>query len=639
VLGKNLVMDGLSHTIVGVADEAHNYPGSADMWSPIALEYEPTFRGFRYLGLIGRINSDLSLEEARADLERVAGNIASLHQDTNAGWGASIEPLKSTIVGRLQPVLVGMLVAVLLLLLIAVGNVVNLYLARLMDRQTEVAIRRALGASRGSLAGLFVSESTLLSAAGCVLGIGVAFWGTKLLDVLARGHLPRLDQVGIDGRVLSFAVLLSMMVAVVLGVIPTVISSASRYSRELRAGARSSTGPAHAHRARELILTLQVGMAITLLVGASLLARSLWNLQRVELGFNPENVVSFELNLPSTRYDSERLRTVFPSMLESIRGIPGVEAAGYVQPMPMVLGSVPSRYAIQSSEGSSDGVVPMAHPRITTPGYFEAMRIPLLRGRYLESTDGPNSLPVALVNHSFAERYLAGRDPIGERLTWGNPDDPAAVWFTIAGVVGDVMFRRLTDPTEPEVYTSVLQTPHGFGQLVLRYQGTPDLIRASMTEVFRSIDPDLAVAAPLTAETTIAESLGPARLNTTLISFFATVAGTLALVGVLGVLTILVGKKMREIGIRIVLGAQPQEILRFVLTRGMRPVFIGLVLGIGASVALTRFLESQVFGTSTLDPLAFVLPSLGFLVAALIACQWPAKRAVRLDPASVLRVE
>jgi predicted permease len=639
VLGKNLVMNGVSHTIVGVAGDSHKYPGEADIWSPIALEYEPTFRGFRYLGLIGRISSDVSLAGAQIDLDRVAAEVASQNQDTNAGWGAAIEPLKSTLVGRLQPVLVGMMVAVLLLLLIAVGNVANLFLARLTSRGTEVAIRRALGASRGSLARLFVTEATILSGFGCVLGIGVAIWGVKLLETLARGRLPRLDQIGIDGRVLAFALTLALIVGLILGLVPAVVSVASHLGSTLRSGTRSASGHGRTHRMREYVLTVQVSLAFALLVGASLLARSLWNLHQIDPGFAPENVVSFELEFPESRYDSERLRAVFPELLARIGGIPGVEATGYVHPMPMVLGSVPSRYAIQSKVGRPQNELPMAHPRMTAPGYFDAMSIPLLRGRSFNNGDGPNSQLVAVVNETFANRYLEGDDPIGQRITWSDPEDPDATWFTIVGVVGDVLFRRLTDSAEPEVYTPVVQTPYGFGQIVLRHQGPLEQLRGSMTEVFRSIDPDLAVARPLLAEETIHEGLGAAKLNTTLISFFAIVAGVLALVGVLGVLSILVSRRTREIGIRMVLGAQTGEITRFVLAKGLRPVVWGLLLGTAISVGLTRFLESQVYQTSTLDPLAFLLPSAAFLLTALIACQLPARRATRLDPASVLRVE
>ena len=541
--------------------------------------------------------------------------------------------------GNLEPILVGMMIAVSLLLLIAVGNVTNLFVARLMDRQTEVAIRRALGASRGSLARLFVTEATVLSTLGCVIGVGVAIWGTKTLGVLARGRLPRLDEVGIDGRVLTFAVLVSMGVGLALGIFPMLVSMGSRIGSTLKEEGRSATGHRRANKLRELVLTVQVALAITLLVGASLLAKSLWNLQKVDPGFDPENVISVELNLPDTRYDSDRLLAVFPDLLDRIGSVPGIDAVGYVHPMPMVLGSVPSRYAVQSTDGSLAGVTPMAHPRFTSAGYFQAMDIPLLHGRYLEDTDGPGSLPVAVVNQTFANQYLDVYDPIGQLITWADPEDPDAFWYTVVGVVGDVLFRRLTDEAEPEVYTSVQQTPYGFGRLVMRYRGGPEQLTAQIADVFRSIDSELVVANVQNAEATIAESLGPARLNTTLISFFAAVAGILALVGVLGVLTVIVGGRMREIGIRMVLGAPPRQVLGFVLAKGMRPVIIGLVLGTATSAGLTRFLESQVYGTSTLDPLVFLLPSTCFLIASLVACQWPAKRAARLDPASVLRAE
>ncbi len=413
----------------------------------------------------------------------------------------------------------------------------------------------------------------------------------------------------------------------------------SRIGGDLQAGSRSVTGHARVNKVREFVLTVQVALAITLLVGASLLIRSLWNLHQIDPGFSRDNIVTVELNLPDSRYDSDRLLAVFPELLDEIGNLPGVEAAGTVHPMPMVLGSVTSRYAVESTAHTTDGVTPMAHPRITSPGYFEALGIPLLRGRYLEDTDRFGSLEVAVVNQTFADRYLGASDPIGQRITWQDPSDPDAAWATVVGVVGDVLFRGLTNAAEPEVYSSVLQQPYGFGQLVMRYQGNTEQLLPQIVAVFRASDPELAIGSPLTTEDIVLSSMGAARLNTILTSVFAAVAGTLALVGVLGVLALLVGRRIKEIGIRMVLGAPPGQILGFVVVKGMRPVLIGLVLGIAASAGLTRFLESQVYGTSTLDPLAFLLPSTCFLLASLVACQWPARRATHLDPASVLRSE
>jgi predicted permease len=638
VIGTSMILDGVPHTIVGVAGKHIDYPEGGELWAPIALDYEREFRSFRYLGVLGRLADDVTLADAGADLERVAREIATEFPQSNGGWSAAIEPLQSQVVGNARPVLVGLMVAAAMLLLIAVGNVTNLFIARTVGRHTEVAVRRALGASRASLIHLFVAEALVLSILGGAVGVAAATWGTRILQVTARGRLPRVQEIGVDGHVLTFAVVVSLLVGVVVGVIPAFAAGRTRKGDAFRFDHRSAIGQKRANRLREVVLTVQVALAITLLVGASLLVESLRNLTRVDPGFSSDDVITMELDLPNSTYDSGRQIAFFNEVLNKIGAVPGVEAVGTIHPMPMVLGSTTIPFTISPAVGSAEAVMPAAHVRVVGPGYFETMRIPLLTGRYLESGDRDDTQPVAVISQTFADRFLGNVNPLGHRVST-DPEAEEESWFTIVGVVGDVKFRSLKDDGEPEVYTSVLQTSYGHTRLVVRTRGAPTQITPQVANIIHGLDPDLPVADVRTVEAIVTERLGPARLNTALVSVFATTAAFLALVGVLGVLTILVGRRMREIGIRVALGAQRQRVLRFVVILGLRPVVAGLLLGIVVSLGLTRLLASQLYGVSALDPWAYVVPSLAFLLTAGTVCRWPARRASRVDPASVLREE
>ena len=637
ILGERLMLDGIAHTIVGVAGNHLDYPEKGDVWSPIALEYEAAFRGFRYLGVIGRLREGKTHSDAVDDLNRINAGIVELFPETNSGWGVESRELKEQVLWGVRPILVGLTIASVLLLIIAVGNVLNLVVARIIDRRAEVAVRRALGATRTVLARLFVTESLVLSLLGGSLGIVVAYWGTEAIGILAQEKLPRLDAVSVDANVLIFAFALSILIGLAVGLLPLCVSPLYSIGRTLGGGRRTVKGDGSANLAREIILTVQVALAITLLVGASLLAKSLLHLNQIDPGFNQRNLLSFELNLPETGYDRDRILTTVPEIVQRISDIPGIEGAGTVHPMPMVLGSVASRYTVESSDGAFSNELPAGHARIVSPGYLETMQIPLLYGRYLDSSDRFGSLTTVVVNKTFADRYLPQGNPLGARITSQDPEDPNAYWSTVVGVVGDVRFRTLVTETEPEVYTSVQQWPYGFGQLVMRTRATPESIMPQVASLLRDIDPDLPIARVLTGADVLERSFGPARLNFVVISIFAVVAAVLSIVGVVGVLTLIIGRRMQEIGIRMVLGADSKSVLSFVTKKGMRPVVFGSVLGLVAASGLTRFVSSQIHGVSPLDPYAFLVPASVFLVAAIVACQLPARRAASVDPATVMR--
>jgi predicted permease len=637
VLGRTMTLDGSPYTIVGVASPSIDFPSRGDYWIPAATDYSREMRDFRYLGVLGRLRPGSSLQDARAGLERISRQVETEHPETNSGWGADVTGLRDRQVGRVRPVLVGMAVAVVLLLIIAIGNTTNLAIARSTGRQTDTAVRLALGAGRPAITRQFVTEALLLSLAGCALGVLLAAWGTPAFATTA---LPRVEEVTVDTRCLVFALTAAAVVGLALGLLSAFVSGGRNLSETLRAGGPGRTAPTRAHRIREAVLTTQVGLALSLLIGATLLAQSLWTLGRVDAGFSPDSLLTFSYDLPGSSYpDPAAERAFYRDALSRIQSIPGVEAAGIVTPIPMEMGSVPTSWSLSAEVADPSNQIAMAHMRNVTSGYFETMGIRLLSGRLISDADREDSEQIALVNRSFVDRYLRGHDPLGVRVSPGEPSADETDWLTIVGVVDDVRFRALTAAAEPEIYLPMLQVPSGWGHLVVRSGNPPDELARSVTQAVQTVDPDLPLADTKTGEEIIAGQLRISRLSTKLTSLFAILATLMAAVGILGVHSIVVAQRMKEIGLRMVLGAQPAGIWRFALLRGMRPVLSGIALGIGVSLAATRLLESQVYDVNTLNAMAFFLPGTGLVAVGLLACLVPSARASAADPVDLLRSE
>jgi predicted permease len=530
--------------------------------------------------------------------------------------------------------------AVALLLVIAVGNVTNLAIGRSAGRQTDVAVRRALGASNTAIAGMCITESLLMAMLGSVLGVLLAVWGTDSLSTVALRSLPYTSSIAVDARALGFALCAAAVVGLVLGLLSVATSGSNNLSVTLKAGGRGSGSTARAHRVREGVLTAQVGLALALLIGATLLAQSLYNLSRMNVGFSPDNLLTFSYDLPGAwDRDTGTSRSFYRDALEQIDGIPGVQVVAAVTPMPMEMGSVPSSWSLPRKVADGTDPTVMAHMRTVTPGYFETMDIRVLSGRAFETTDREDTEQVALVNRAFVDRYLRGRSALGVRITAGDADADDSDWSTIVGVVDDVRFRSLTTEGEPEIYIPMQQFPSGWGHLVVRSNVHRDVLARAVTDAVQRVDPDLPLANIKSGEEIIADQSRVSRISTTLTSLFAAMATVLAVVGILGMLSIVVAHRTRELGLRIALGADSGSIWRTVLLRGMRPVAFGLALGLAISLATTRLLESQVHNVSTLSPLAFLLPTIGFTIAGVLACVGPSMRASRVDPVGLLRAE
>jgi putative ABC transport system permease protein len=639
VVGSVVTIDRSPHTIIGVAGRRLEFPERAEFWLPLALEFPPGGRAFRYLGVVARLERGSSLDEARADLERVATEIAGEHPDTNAGWGVALRPLRAEITGALRPFLVGGFLAVALLLMVAVANVTNLFIARMADRQEELAIRRALGAGPARLLHLFLGEALLVSSAGGAAGVALAYWGTRALGLAIQDRLPNVDAIAMDGRVLAFALLVTLAIGLVLGVLPAVLAPRLPIGDSLRAGMRTLVGHARIRRLRSGLLTAQVGLAVVLLVGTALLVRSLHHLNHVDPGFDPRHVVTFEVDLPDGAYDENRRVVAIDRLRSALGAVPGVEAVGSVFPMPMILGSVPSRLATPEMRDRPASQRPMAHSRVVSPGYFEAMRIPLVRGRFVSDDDRQGRLPVAVINQTLASRVFGDRDAIGQRITFQEPGLPDAQWLTVVGIVGDVRFHHLWSDLEPEVYRPVMQDPFSSARFVVRTRAEPDGLIPALATAVRTVDAELPMADPRTAEMIVREGLAMSQLTTALLALFAGASAVLALIGVLGVLTVVVNRQVHEMSVRMVLGASPRRVLGLVMSRGMAPVALGTALGLAGAAGATRLVAAQIHGIPVLDPWAYAIAAVGFLLASVLVCLWPAARAARINPATVIRNE
>jgi predicted permease len=641
VLGATMTLDGAPYTIVGVAGATGEFPGAGDYFVPAALDLAREFRDFRYLGVIGRMRDGVSVEEAQRDLDRVAQAVARAHPNTNEGWGGELRLLKEDRVAWVRPILMAMSVAVGLLLLVALGNVTNLSLARSAGRTGDAATRRALGASRGHVARIFVVESLALAVLGGGVGLALAWSGMKGFGGLILHRLPAGTEMAVSASSAAFALGCAVLVGLLLGLLSFALAGSGSRDRSRTINARWGTAVRGTNRFREGVLVLQVGMALSLLVGATLLTRSLTALGRVDVGFDPRGIVTFSYDLPRAGYGEEEVIRAFQrDLLARVGAVPGVQAVGLVTPLPMEMGSTPSSWTLEPGISSPEVSTVMAHMRTASPGYAEAMGIRLVSGHFFRPEGGEDSEPVTVVvNRTFADRYMAGSDPLGARITWGEADAPESDWPTIVGVVEDVRFRSLRSEGEPEIYLAASQLPSTWGYLVVRSPRPARDVAQAARAALAAVDPTIPFGDVRTGEEMMSRQLATSRFSTLLAALFAGVATVLALVGIIGVLSIVVAQRMREMGIRVALGAAPPAISRLVLLRGMLPVGLGLLLGVGLASFGTRLLASQVYGVGLLDPVSILLP-LGVLGSVgLLACFVPARRASAADPVSLLRAE
>jgi predicted permease len=651
VLGRAITLNGQSHEVVGVmpADFSLGYEvmptvGSvqqAEVLLPLPLDAERMARqGDENYNVLGRLKPGATLEQARAELDLAARNLAQQFPDyypPSRAFSVSVRPLLEQVVGDVRPALLVLLGAVGCVLLIACANVANLLLARAAVREKEMAVRTAIGAGRWRIVRQLLTESLALSFAGGALGLLIAFWGLDALRALAPGNIPRLQNIALDGRVLLFTSVVTMLTGVLFGLAPALRSSRVNLGETLKEGGRALAGGG-GQRLRDVLVVVEIALSLVLLAGAGLLVRSFVRVQQVEPGFDARGVLSMRLSVTGTPYAGERSTEFYRQLLERARAMPGVESAGVASIIPLGGGIGWGGVTIEGYVPTTGQEAIQSDFRIAGVGYFETMRVPLVSGRYFDERDAAEGAPkVAIVDENMARTYWPGQEAVGRRLKFGDDDDTP--WQTVVGVVGSVKQYALDTDSRVTVYTPHGQNPSGTMYVAARTSGDPGALAQALTTEARAIEPNVPVydVKPMTER--LSDSLARRRFAMTALGLFALVAMLLAAVGIYGVMSYSVAQRTREIGVRVALGASRWDVLGLVLRRGMLLAALGIGAGLAGALPLARVLGSLLFGVSASDPVTYAAISLLLALAALLACYIPARRATKVDPMVALRYE
>jgi putative ABC transport system permease protein len=642
IIGQTITLNNEPRTVIGVLPPGFRFPrkgylpaafqfaDQVDIYLPTA--FTPAQLSSRQGGdltVLARLKPGISIAEAQAEMEAIARRLTEQYPQTNTDESVQVRELQRQIVGRVQTVLLVLLGAVGFVLLIACTNVANLLLARATARQKELAIRAALGAGRWHVVRQLLMESLLLAFSGGVLGLGLAWWGIKLLPALSPGNLPRLDDIRLDTSVAGFTFLVSLLSGIVFGLLPALRASRPYLNETLKEGGRGTAGAPH-HRLRSILIVSEVALAFVLLIGAGLLLRSFERMIRVDPGLDPQRVLTIYIQLSRAKYGRAQRAIFFQQTLEHVRTLPGVEAAATAYPM-LLSGSLWGGAFTIEGRTPPPGESFNAGFCSISPDFFKTLRIPLRTGRLLAESDGANAPPVVVINEAAAQRFWPGEDPLGNRIS------ERGVSYEIVGVVKDVKHSALDEEAKPEIYFPLAQMPTTFMTLLVRTSGDPLQMIAAVRDQVRAVDKDQPVSNIQTMEQLMANSAAPRRFNLVLLGAFALLGLTLASVGLYGVLSYTVTQRTHEIGIRLALGAQRGEVLKLVIGQGMRLALIGVLIGLGGALALARVMKTLLFNVSATDPLTFGGVALLLMSVALLACYLPARRATKVDPLVALR--
>ncbi|HEX4560276.1 MAG TPA: ABC transporter permease [Gemmatimonadales bacterium] len=639
IVGRSVPVAGATVQVVGVMPASFRpMPwGAEEFWEPLRLDPGDHAHSGRYLMVVGRLKPGATVAQAQSELSGISAGLAQQYPAFNTGWGTHVVSLTDQVVGDSRRVLWILFGAVSMVLLIACANVGNLLLARAARRERELAVRAALGASKGRLVRQWVIESVVLSGLGGAAGLLLASWGLDLLVAAAPGGVPRLAEISVDGTVFLVTAFVSLTVGLAFGLFAA-LRDRGDIESALRGESGRTTSGAAAARMRNGLVVAQVAFAFVLLIGAGLLVRSLANLSSINPGFDPANVVGVSLVLPDGTYPTgPQQEGFYRELVRRVRAMPGVEGAGVVNFPPLIGPNAATTFTVVGRPAPAPGQTPGADIRSADSGYFEAMRIPLLRGRLPRPSDGPGAPPVVVINQTMAKRFWPGADPIGQHLqvSWTDPKAQPE----IVGVVGDVHGRTLDSDLRPAIYYPLTQSPTGAMTLVARHAGDPEPLTKGITTSVHQLDPALPVTGVATMSSLVAASMSDRRYPMILLAVFAALAVVLSAVGIYGVLTYTVAQRVREIGVRMALGARGLDVVRLVLTGGLRPTLLGIVVGGIGAVLGARALGSLLYGVTPADPGTFAGVSILFVCIALFAMYLPAQRATRVDPIVTLRSE
>jgi putative ABC transport system permease protein len=636
---RRVQINGYPYTVVGVLPPGFSFlDKSVDVWVPIGFRPESRIPRGRSLQVVGRLKPGVTIEQAQQDLIRVGADLTAMFPDFNTGWSVTVLSLREQLTGPVRPALFVLAGAVGFVLLIACANVANLLLARATSRRRELAVRAALGAGRSRLARQLLAESVVLSIAGGVCGLLLAWWAVAFLRTVVAERLTvqRLEAVGIDGWVLAFTLGSALLSGVLFGIVPALTAAGLSVNESLKESGRTGSS-AHGNRARSVFVVAEVALALILLVGAGLLLRSFMRLLDVNPGFDPSRTVTMRLTLPGARYGGQGQRAQFYTrFFDEVRALPGVQAAGAISFLPLTGLGAATSMEIVGQPKPPRGQEPVTDVRVIAGDYLKAMGVPLSKGRLFNQNDPADATDRVVISEAMARRHWPGEDPIGKhvRIAWDGRED------VVIGVVGDVKHYGLDAATiRPMTYWPFARNPYTTMTIAIRTAGDPRQAVQEVTTLVRRLDPALAIAGVKTMDEIVANSVAERRLTMLLLTIFAGAALLLAAVGIYGVIAYSVTQRTQEIGIRMALGAHAGDVLRMIVARAMGLVAIGIAAGAAGALFLTRLMAGLLFDVRPSDPATFVAVAAVLTVVALAASVIPGLRATRVDPVIALRAE
>lgn len=640
ILGKQVALDGEEYTVVGVARPMLAFIGASNLWIPLAFppdQLAPHQRGHQHLAVGARLRPGISPSEAAADLQRVSKQMTRQLPDWYPkGWSIEAGPLAARVSGPIRTPLLVLLGAVALVLLIGCVNVSNLLLARATSRQKEITIRTALGAGRWRIVRQLLLESAAIAIVAGALGLLASVWILDLFERVGPVGLLRGQHLEVNAAVAAFTLLISLLATVLFGLAPAVTISKTDLNDSLKETSRSNSGSASKRRLREVLVASEVALSLTLLVSAGLLIRSFARLQAANPGFQPQHLATLQISLPMVDYrEPAQMASFYDQSLTSVRSIPGVSAAGAINSLPFSGSNHGGDFKIIGREWPASQAIPDVNQRSASAAYFQAMQIPVLKGRVFMAQDGSNAPKVALVDEPFVKQFFAHEDPIGKQL-----NGPGKEPYTIVGVVGGVKHKSLSSAPTPTIYYAALQAPERTMAIVIRTAGGDPLsLLPAVRSRVAALNRNLPVSRVFSMQQLMADSLSRTRFSTALLSVFAGLALLLAAIGMYGVISYTVTQRGQEIGIRMALGAQPRDAVALVLKQGAIPVLAGILAGFVISLGGARALGSLLYGVTATDPLTFTALSLLLAAVAFSAIYIPARKAAVVDPIVALRYE
>jgi putative ABC transport system permease protein len=642
VIGRKATIGAVEHTVIGVLSpdvkwhvRKNSVTGeAAELWFPAITSEMKQHRG-RFIGVVARLKPGVSIPQARAEMEAIAGRLAEQHKQFNSGFSVNLVPLRQQFAGEIRLALLVLMGAVGFVLLIACANVANLLLARAAARQKEIAVRAAMGAGRGRIVRQLLTESLLLAAMGGAAGLLLALWGKESLVRLSPPELGDFQNVEISAPVLGFTFAVTLLTGVIFGLVPAFEASNVKLIETLKEAGRSLSGGARSRRLRSALVVAEIALALTLLAGAGLLARSFLELRRVHTGFDARNVLTMRVTLPRARYDQDaKIVNFFTQAVERMRALPGVEEAGAINHTPFLGLGTQDGFSIEGRPRPAPG-----QPQYTTgicvtdQNFFHVLQIPLKRGRLFTEQEVREKRKVVVINEALARKYFPNEDPLGQRISsWTEPNE-------IIGIVGDAKHKELGKEAGPMSYWPIAQYPYGYMTFTLRTRGDAAAVAAAARKVIQTLDPLQSVGDVRTLDSLVGNSIAAQRFNALLFTIFAVVALLLAAGGIYGVMSYAVTQRMHELGVRMALGARSGDVVRLVIGQGMKLVLMGVAVGLVAAFGLTRLLRNLLFEASATDPAMFTCASSLLAAVALLACYIPARRATKIDPLIALRCE